>query len=62
MDASISDSVTAMLNQKSYILLVDDEPNNLLLLESLLGLQEYQTQSAHSGQEALNLAQSSKKM
>jgi two-component system sensor histidine kinase ChiS len=60
MDACILDSMTSRLNQQSYILLVDDEPNNLLLLESLLSVQEYQTQSAHSGQEAINLAQSSK--
>ena len=60
MDACTLDSMTSMLNQQSYILLVDDDPNNLLLLESLLRLQEYQTQSAASGLEALNLAQSSK--
>ncbi|MGB3403739.1 MAG: response regulator [Microcoleaceae cyanobacterium] len=52
--------MTSMLNQQSYILLVDDDPNNLLLLESLLAVEKYHTQSAHSGEEALNLAQSSK--
>ncbi|MGB7429761.1 MAG: response regulator [Microcoleaceae cyanobacterium] len=48
-----------MSGQQSYILLVDDDPNNLLLLESILSIQEYSTQSASSGQEAINLAQSS---
>jgi two-component system sensor histidine kinase ChiS len=59
MDTCLVDSITSMSNQQSYILLVDDDPNNLLLLESLLALQEYKTQSATSGQTALDLAQSS---
>ncbi len=59
MDTCLLDSLISMSDQQSYILLVDDEPNNLLLLESLLALQEYNTKSASSGQEALNIAQSS---
>jgi adenylate cyclase len=59
MDTCLVNSIISMSNQQSYILLVDDDPNNLLLLESLLALQEYKTQSATSGQAALDLAQSS---
>lgn len=39
------------------ILLVDDEPTNLLLLEELLRIEGYVTQSASSGTEALEIAQ-----
>jgi two-component system sensor histidine kinase ChiS len=59
MDTCVVDSIISMSNQQSYILLVDDDSNNLLLLESLLTIQEYKVQSATSGQEALNIAQSS---
>lgn len=40
-----------------YILLVDDEPHNLLLLEDLLAMEGYQTRSARCGVEALAIAQ-----
>lgn len=39
------------------ILLVDDEPINLLLLEELLSAEGYLTESATSGNEALEIAQ-----
>lgn len=38
---------------KPYILIVDDEPNNLLLLQELLSAEGYRTHSAKSGMEAL---------
>lgn len=40
-----------------YILLVDDDPQNLFLLEELLEVQNYTTRSALSGSEALHMAQ-----
>ena len=40
-----------------YILLVDDEPQNLYLMAELLDLEGYRTQSADSGAAALDLAQ-----
>lgn len=40
-----------------YILLVDDEPQNLYLLEELLDLEGYRTRSAASGGEALAIAE-----
>lgn len=40
-----------------YILLVDDEPQNLYLMAELLDLEGYRTQSAESGAAALDLAQ-----
>ena len=40
----------------SYILLVDDEPQNLFLMGELLTLEGYTTQSAASGMEALERA------
>lgn len=40
----------------SYILLVDDEPHNLLLLQELLQHEGYTTRSAQSGPEALEMA------
>lgn len=46
-----------MSNPSPCILLVDDEPMNLRLLESLLASAGYQTQSATSGIEAIQLAQ-----
>ncbi|HHP7243251.1 MAG TPA: response regulator, partial [Elainellaceae cyanobacterium] len=39
-----------------YILLVDDDENNLFLLEELLASEGYKTQSALSGQQALDIA------
>ncbi len=38
-----------------YVLLVDDEPDNLFLLEELLQVEGYQTRSVQSGAEALEL-------
>ena len=46
-----------MPNKSPYILLVDDEPANLILLEELLHLKGYATVSAASGDEALSKAQ-----
>ena len=46
-----------MTSNASYILLVDDDPSNLFLLEELLHSEGYQTQSALSGSEALAIAQ-----
>jgi adenylate cyclase len=40
-----------------YILLVDDDPQNLYLIAELLDLEGYRTQSADSGAAALALAQ-----
>lgn len=45
-----------MCSQKSRILLVDDEPFNLLLLEELLQLEGYTTLSASCGSAALESA------
>ncbi len=42
-----------------YILLVDDEPNNLYYLEELLESQGYATASAASGEQAISIAQAS---
>lgn len=39
------------------ILIVDDTPDNLLLLQTILGGQGYQVQSAHHGREALAITQ-----
>lgn len=46
-----------MCNSSPSILLVDDEPINLRLLEDLLASAGYSTWSATSGQEALNIVQ-----
>lgn len=43
------------MSAESYILLVDDEPHNLLLLEELLSIEGYRTRSAASGTEALRI-------
>lgn len=48
-----------MLNHPPTILLVDDEPVNITLLESLLHLEGYNTLSAASGIEALTIAETS---
>lgn len=48
------------MTSASYILLVDDEPYNLRLLEELLALEGYNTRSAKSGAEALEYAQASR--
>ena len=48
-----------MLNHPPRILLVDDEPVNIDLLESLLNLEGYDTMSATSGIEALTMAKTS---
>ncbi|MBD1996116.1 response regulator [Leptolyngbya sp. FACHB-671] len=45
-----------MSDGASYILLVDDDPSNLFLLEALLRSHGYSTQSAKSGLEALAIA------
>ena len=45
-----------MSNASHFILLVDDEPMNLLLLEELLESEGYQTRSATSGSEALEMS------
>ncbi len=47
-----------MLNEPDRILLVDDEPSNLYLLEELLQSEGYETFAAESGQSALTLANS----
>jgi len=46
----------SMSNKSPYILLVDDEPANLILLEELLQFKGYTTFSAVSGSEALSQA------
>lgn len=51
--------VAIMINSDPYILLVDDEPFNLLLLEELLLDEGYKTISANSGFEALEIAKES---
>lgn len=48
-----------MSETQSHILLVDDEPANLVLLEELLISEGYSTDLAESGLEALELAQKS---
>lgn len=48
-----------MLNHPPRILLVDDEPTNITLLESLLESEGYDTASATSGMEALTMAKTS---
>ncbi|PSB14063.1 adenylate/guanylate cyclase domain-containing response regulator [filamentous cyanobacterium Phorm 46] len=49
-----------MSNKSPCIMLVDDEPANLILLEELLQLEGYTTVSALSGDEALSLARASR--
>jgi adenylate cyclase len=49
-----------MSNKSPCIMLVDDEPANLTLLEELLRLEGYATVSAESGAEALSLARASR--
>ncbi|MEG4226593.1 response regulator [Microcoleus sp. N9_B2] len=49
-----------MSNKSPCIMLVDDEPANLILLEELLHLNGYATVSAPSGDEALSLARASR--
>ena len=49
-----------MLNNLPCILLVDDEPTNLILLEELLQLKGYTTMSAACGAEALSMARQGK--
>ncbi|HLO47353.1 MAG TPA: response regulator [Kamptonema sp.] len=49
-----------MSNKLPCILLVDDEPTNLILLEELLQLNGYATMSATSGGEALSMARTSR--
>ncbi|MFB2937135.1 response regulator [Aerosakkonemataceae cyanobacterium BLCC-F154] len=48
-----------MLNHPPTILLVDDEPVNITLLESLLAAEGYDTVSATSGMAALSMAKTS---
>ncbi len=48
-----------MSNKQLNILVVDDEPNNVLLLEQLLALEGYTTISANGGKEALEVASKS---
>lgn len=48
--------VSPMPNNPPCILLVDDEPSNLFMLEELLQLKGYTTLSAGSGVEALEMA------
>ncbi|MFB2838758.1 response regulator [Floridanema evergladense] len=48
-----------MLNHPPKILLVDDQPTNLILLENLLQSEGYDTVSATSGMEALTMAKTS---
>ncbi|MEC4989090.1 MAG: adenylate/guanylate cyclase domain-containing protein [Oscillatoria sp. PMC 1068.18] len=48
-----------MLENKPCILLVDDEPSNLLLLEELMLAAGYETVSATSGKEALEVVEKS---
>ncbi|MGK7920869.1 MAG: response regulator [Trichodesmium sp.] len=48
-----------MSNKQVCILIVDDEPNNVFLLEELLTLEGYTTISANGGQEALEIASKS---
>ncbi len=45
-----------MENGKAVILIVDDKPANILVLESLLGSPDRTLLSAHSGREALKMA------
>lgn len=45
-----------MLEQQPLILIIDDELNNLFLLQELLQSEGYQTQTATSGDEGLELA------
>ncbi|MCC3439233.1 response regulator, partial [Microcoleus sp. PH2017_05_CCC_O_A] len=49
-----------MSNKSPCIMLVDDEPANLILLEELLQMKGYATVSARSGDEALFLARQSR--
>jgi CheY-like chemotaxis protein len=49
--------VNPMTKPLPRILLVDDEPNNLLLLEELLQSQGYETLVASSGSQALEIVQ-----
>lgn len=48
-----------MSNRKPFILVVDDEPNNVILLEELLASEGYITISANGGKEALEVASQS---
>ena len=48
-----------MFNKQPCILVVDDEPDNLILLEELLVLEGYTTISANNGKEALQVASQS---
>ncbi|NEQ35598.1 MAG: response regulator [Okeania sp. SIO3I5] len=48
-----------MSNKQPCILVVDDEPNNLILLEEILALEGYATISANNGKEALQIASQS---
>ncbi|NES07333.1 MAG: adenylate/guanylate cyclase domain-containing response regulator [Okeania sp. SIO2F4] len=48
-----------MSNKQPCILVVDDEPDNLILLEEILTLEGYSTISAKSGKEALQVANQS---
>lgn len=45
-----------MQNPVEHILIVDDDPSNIFLLEELLDLEGYQLQAASSGEQALSLA------
>jgi adenylate cyclase len=49
-------SIPRRFYHMSYILLVDDDANNLFLLEELLASDGYQTRSATCGQHALDIA------
>lgn len=45
---------------KNTIMVVDDNPDLVIILKTLLEIKEYEVQTAYSGQGALNLLQDQK--
>ncbi len=47
-------TLSSVPNNRRQILIVDDEPENLVFLEAILGMEGYQIRKAHNGREAVD--------
>src|SRR5438477_8847424 len=56
-DAQVDRGQVAMKNRRQCLLIVDDEPRNVRLLEGMLYSEPYELLTAHNGTEALDIIQ-----